>query len=65
MAHKPRMFLASQKKVISKDTHKKRREFDDIHMSLSKALEILSKKGYLKPLEPTLLFQFQSQALGT
>ena len=26
-----------------------------IHISLLKALEILSKKGYLKPLEPTLL----------
>ena len=44
-----------RKKVIGKDTRKKRREFDDIHMSLSEALEILSKKGYLKPLEPTLL----------
>ena len=53
------MFLASQKKerkkVIAKDTPKKKREFDDIHMLLSEALEILSEKGYLKPLEPTLL----------
>ena len=30
-------------------------EFDDIHMSLLEALEILSRKGYLKSLEPTLL----------
>nr|POF27045.1 hypothetical protein CFP56_31988 [Quercus suber] len=43
-----------RKKVISNDTHKKRREFDDIHISLSDAFEILSKKDYLKPLEPTL-----------
>ena len=43
------------KKVIAKDTPKKIREFDDIHMSLLETLEILSKKGYLKPLEPTLL----------
>ena len=44
-----------RKKAIANDTHKMKKEFDDIHISLSKALEILSKKGYLKPLEPTLL----------
>ena len=44
-----------RKKVFAIDTHKEGREFDDIHISLSEALEILSKKGYLKPLEPTLL----------
>ena len=44
-----------RKKFIAKDTPKKIREFDDIHMSLLETLEILSKKGYLKPLEPTLL----------
>ena len=43
-----------RKKVIANDTHKKRGELDDIHISLSEALEILSKKDYLKPLEPTL-----------
>ena len=42
-----------RKKFIAKDTPKKIREFDDIHMSLLEALEILSKKGYLKPLEHT------------
>ena len=45
--------LKERKKVIAKDTPKKIREFDDIHMSLLEALEILSKKGYLKPLEHT------------
>ena len=44
-----------RKKVFAIDTHKEGREFDDIYISLSKAFEILSKKGYLKPLEPTLL----------
>ena len=44
-----------RKKVIAKDTPKKIREFDEIHMSLLETLEILSKKGYLKPLEPTIL----------
>ena len=44
-----------RKKVIANNTPKKRREFDDIHMLLSKDLEILSKKGDLNPLEPTLL----------
>ena len=34
---------------------KRKWEFDDIHISLLEAFEILSKKGYLKPLEPTLL----------
>ena len=48
-------FWQDKKKVIANDTPKKRREFDDIYISLSKAFEILSKKGYLKPLEPTLL----------
>ena len=43
------------KKIIANDTHKKRREFDDIYISLSEAFESLSKKGYLKLLEPTLL----------
>ena len=43
------------KKVITNDTPEKIREFDYIHISLSKALEFLSKKGYLKPLEPTFL----------
>ena len=42
-------------KVTTNDTHKEKREFDDIHISLSKAFKILSKKGYLKPLEPTRL----------
>ena len=58
MAHKTRMFLASQKKEIKllpNDTRKKKREFDDIHISLSEAFEILSKKGYHKLLEPNLL----------
>ena len=44
-----------RKKVGAIETNKEKREFDDIHISLSEALEILSKKGYLKPLEPTLL----------
>ena len=44
-----------RRKVIAIDNHKERREFDDIHISLLDALEILSKKGYLKPLEPNLL----------
>ena len=34
-------------KVIAIDTHKERRKFDDIHISLPEAFEILSKKGYL------------------
>ena len=46
---------AKRKNVVSKHTPEKRREFDVVHMSLSEALEILSKKGYLKPLEPTIL----------
>ena len=46
---------AKRKKVIANDTPKKRREFDDIHISLLKAFKILSKKCYLKLLEPTLL----------
>ena len=44
-----------RKKVIANATNKKRREFDDIYISSSKAFEILSKKGYLKPLVPNLL----------
>ena len=57
MAHKSRMFLASQKKErkLLPMTPTKRKGNLMIHISLSKALEILSKKGYLKPLEPTLL----------
>ena len=46
--------IKERKKVIANDTKKKRREFDDIHISLSEAFEILSK-GYLKRLKPTLL----------
>ena len=44
-----------RRKAIAIDIHKERREFDDIHISLSEAFESLSKKGYLKLLEPTLL----------
>ena len=44
-----------RKKVISNDTRKKKREFDDIHISLLEAFEILSMKDYHKPLKPTLL----------
>ena len=51
MFGKPR----ERRKVITIDNHKERSEFDDIHISLSDALEILSKKVYLKPLEPNFL----------
>ena len=51
MFGKPR----ERRKAIAIDIYKERREFDDIHISLSEALEILSKKGYLKSLEPNLL----------
>ena len=49
------IFGKTKKKLLPMTPPKKRREFDDIYISLSKAFEILSKKGYLKPLEPTLL----------
>ena len=44
-----------RRKAIAIDIYKERKEFDDIHISLSEAFEILSKKGCLKPLESTLL----------
>ena len=43
-----------RRKAIAIDIHKERREFDDIHILLSEAFEILSKKGCLKPPESTL-----------
>ena len=44
-----------RKKDIVIDTYKERKKLDDTHISLSEAFEILSRKGYLKPLKPTLL----------